>query len=211
MQDRYFAFFDLDHTLTRADTGFAFLRWWARRHPWVLWRFLLAPLALLLWKAHIISLRHIKEFFFSVLHGKSAAEVDAAARAFVDDSFEKLVKEDARLYLAEIAPLYHLVLASASPEFYVRYFAEKLGFALYVATLYEFRDGIFTGRMEGPDCRGEEKMRRILGRILLTRYDREHSLAFSDNVRLDAPLLSLAGNAFRVHRTKWRFKPVLIE
>jgi len=211
LSERYFAFFDLDHTLTRADTGFAFLRWWARRHPWVLWRVIFTPLVLLLWQVRLLSLRHTKEFFFSALRGESAENVDAAARAFVEESFTKLVKEDALIYLEEIAPLYNLVLASASPEFYVRYFAEKLGCTLHVATRYEFRDGIFTGRMEGPDCRGEEKMRRVLARILLTRYDREHSLAFSDSVKHDAPLLSLAGNAFRVHRTKWHFTPVLIE
>jgi len=200
------AFFDLDHTLTREDTSFAFLRWWAKKHPRAIWRFLAAPLVLALWKFRFLSTRRAKEFFFACLRGQTAASLDAAARDFVQARFDRLVKKEAPAYIAALAPQYRLVLASASPEFYVRYFAERLGFELSVATRYEIRGGAYTGRIEGENCRGEEKIRRIAEHIPLASLDRAGSLAFSDNIGADAPLLALAGSAFQVHRTEWRLR-----
>jgi HAD superfamily hydrolase (TIGR01490 family) len=212
MPEPRYAFFDMDHTLTRADTGFAFLRWWARRHPAklpsVLWRFILAPFVLAFWRLRILSLQSVKNFFFSALRGQNAALVDADARAFVQSSFDRLIKKEALAYVDALRPHYHLVLASASPEFYVQYFAERLGFAFCVGTRYGFRDELFTGRIEGKDCRGEEKVRRIAALVPLGHFDREYSIAFSDNLKADAPMLALAGAAFHVHRKKWRLTPL---
>ena len=203
-----FAFFDMDHTLTRSDTGFAFLRWWGRRNPrkcaGVAVRFLLAPFVLALWKLRLIRLHTVKNFFFSVLRGQSAAQIDASARAFVHSSFDRLIKKEALAYIKVLRKNYNLVLVSASPEFYVRYFAERLGFAYYAGTRYGFHNDVCAGRIEGEDCRGEEKVRRIAELIDLAAIDHAGSAAFSDNLRADAPMLALAGSAFRVHRKKWR-------
>jgi len=211
MHEPRYAFFDMDHTLTRADTGFAFLRWWARQHPLMLWRFLAAPAVLALWKLRLLSLPRVKNFFFSALRGQTAADMDTAAREFVYSAFDKLIKKEVFAYLDVLRPHYRLVLASASPAWYVPYFAERLGFEVYAATLYGFHDGKCTGRIEGEDCRGGEKVRRIqgvLGPGALERYDRAGSIAFSDNLSADAPMLALAGTAFRVHRGKWRLVPL---
>jgi HAD superfamily hydrolase (TIGR01490 family) len=202
------AFFDLDHTLTHTDTSFAFLCWWARRHPFAYLRLCAALFIIALWKLGICGLPRVKEFCFAMLRGRTATELDTAARAFADTSFDRLVKKEAVLYIRELAPEYRLVLASASPEFYVRYFAEKFGFEVCVATRYVFEAGVFTGRIEGKDCRGEEKVRRIAECLPLESYDRQNSLAFSDNLKADKPLLALAQNAFRVDPSTWHPEPL---
>ncbi len=202
-----YAFFDMDHTLTRVDTGLRFLRWWCRRHPFSSWRLFVAPIPLLLWKLHLIRLRRVKEFLFSVLRGRSIEVVDSAAQEFVRQSFGSLTKPEALVMIAALAGTHTLVLASASPDFYVQHFAAAFGFEHWVATRYEVRAGRYTGRMIGEDCRDEEKVRRI-GEILpLDDYDLAESIAFSDNVVADGPMLSLAGQQFRVHPRTWQFVP----
>ena len=205
-ESRY-AFFDMDHTLTSADTGLLFLRWWALRHPVSFWRLAGAPLVIAGWKLGLLPLRRVKEFCFSMLRGRRVDEVDRAAREFAGLYFPRLCKIPALELLRDLAGTHTLVLASASPEFYVRYFAERFGFEHFVATRYEIRDGRYTGRMDGDDCRDGEKVRRIAAIVPLGGYDRDESVAFSDNVVADGPLLDLAGQQFRVHPKKWQFVP----
>lgn len=207
MSKTCYAFFDMDHTLTRVDTGFRFLRWWCRHYPLSSWRLLVAPLPLLLWKLRLIRLRRVKEFLFSVLRGKQVALVDKHAREFVRQSFASLVKPEALLMLADLAKTHTLVLASASADLYVRYFAAEFGFTHWVATRYEVQSGRYTGRIAGEDCRDEEKVRRIGEIVSLDAYNLEDSIAFSDNVVADGPLLALAGQQFRVHPRNWQFVP----
>jgi phosphatidylglycerophosphatase C len=55
-----------------------------------------------------------------------------------------------------------LVIVSASPEVYVRVAAQRLGVEGVVATRLEVdRNGLLTGRYEGANCRGDEKLRRL--------------------------------------------------
>lgn len=207
MSTTRYAFFDMDHTITRVDTGVRFLRWWCRRHPLAYWRMLSAPIPILLWKLRLIRLRSVKEFLFSVIRGQRVEVLDRAAREFVAEVMGRVVKPEALLMIAALAETHTLVLASASPEFYVRYFAEAFGFSHWISTRYEVIDGKYTGRMLGEDCRDGEKVRRLKEFLPLDAYDTAESVAFSDNVVADGPLLALAGQQFRVHPKKWQFVP----
>jgi phosphatidylglycerophosphatase C len=57
-----------------------------------------------------------------------------------------------------------VIIVSASPEDYLRFIAEKLGVELLGTRLERSGDTV-TGRVEGENCRGPEKIRR-LGEIL---------------------------------------------
>ena len=55
-----------------------------------------------------------------------------------------------------------LVIVSASPELYVRVAGDRLGADEVIATrLAVDEQGILTGRYQGSNCRGEEKLRRL--------------------------------------------------
>ncbi len=54
-----------------------------------------------------------------------------------------------------------VVIVSASPEVYVGPAAERLGADGVVATRLEVSDGVVTGRYDGRNCRGAEKVRRL--------------------------------------------------
>jgi len=99
------------------------------------------------------------------------------------------------------------VIVSASYESYVRVVAGALGDIAVVATRLEADEGRCTGRLDGANCRGPEKVRRLhawleaegLARDEITLYaygdssgDRE-LLAWSDHPhRVNEPLTSVA-------------------
>lgn len=56
-----------------------------------------------------------------------------------------------------------VVLVSASFEVYLHPFAELLGADAVLATKLSAHDGLLTGALDGPNCRGPEKVRRLHG------------------------------------------------
>ena len=54
-----------------------------------------------------------------------------------------------------------MVLVSASFEVYLRPLGELLAVDEVLATRLELADGIATGALDGPNCRGPEKVRRL--------------------------------------------------
>ena len=54
-----------------------------------------------------------------------------------------------------------VVLVSASFEVYLRPLGELLGVDDVLATRLQLADGVATGALDGPNCRGPEKVRRL--------------------------------------------------
>jgi phosphatidylglycerophosphatase C len=54
------------------------------------------------------------------------------------------------------------VVVSASPSLYVDALARRLDIDAVIATELEVVDGSLTGRFAGRNCRGEEKLRRLV-------------------------------------------------
>lgn len=100
-----------------------------------------------------------------------------------------------------------VVLVSASYEDYLHVVAAELGVGHVLGTRLEVADGVCTGSLDGPNCRGPEKVRRLerwlaeqgldRGEIVLYAYgdsngDRE-MLAWADHPhRVNEPLASVA-------------------
>lgn len=82
------------------------------------------------------------------------------------------------------------VVCSASPEFEIRPILEKLGVKFIIATQVDTK----TGRFEGENCKGEEKVRRIKAEL----GECEFRNAYTDNPESDAPMLSLAKNRYMI-------------
>ncbi len=127
-------------------------------------------------------LTEFKEDFFSFL-----PEIDADALAR-----EYWQKNGGRIY-GWFKPEENdavTVVCSASPEFEIRPVLEKLGVQYIIGTQVDTKTGKFTSK----NCKGEEKVRRI--KELLG--DVEVRNAYTDNVKSDAPMLSLAKNKYMV-------------
>lgn len=54
-----------------------------------------------------------------------------------------------------------IVVVTASPDFYMKYIASKLGFDGCICTLTEKEDGILTGKLKRKNCNYAEKVIRI--------------------------------------------------
>lgn len=80
------------------------------------------------------------------------------------------------------------VVCSASPEFEIKPILEKLGVQYIIGTQVDTK----TGRFLSENCKGEEKVRRI--KDLLGECEVRN--AYTDNIKSDAPMLSLAQNKF---------------
>ncbi len=95
-----------------------------------------------------------------------------------------------------------VVIVSASPEAYVGPAGRLLGSDAVVATRLESVDGVLTGRYDGANCRGDEKLRR-LRRWIEESGERPERLWAYGNSRGDLRMLAAADvgvNAGRLGR-----------
>src|SRR5262249_24885166 len=83
-------------------------------------------------------------------------------------------------------------ICSASPEDYLRVLANELDVDGVVGTRAEVVDGVYTGRMLGELCHGEEKARRVAELATERGIDLHRSFAYSDSLN-DVPMLQLVG------------------
>ena len=198
---RPLAAFDLDGTLTRRDTLMPFLLRAIGRDR--TYRALLAcsvPLA----RAAALGGPHRDRAKAVVLQrvfgGLPLAPLAEAAEAFADDVVASALRRDMRARVDWHREQGHeLVLVSASPELYVSPIGRRLGFHAVLATRLEVdADGRLTGRIEGANCRGPEKVVRLRewrgGTVTIT-------YAYGDSAG-DREMLALAAIAMKVNRRR---------
>lgn len=162
LTDRPIAAFDFDGTLTVRDSFNAFLRWRAGPGGWALGLVKLAP-ALAAYARdrdrEAIKAAAVREF----LLGLPRAELEAEAERFADLHWAKLMRPDALKVWDDWGRRgAHRVIVTASPETTVAPFARRLGAEALLGTPLAFNsEGRVAGALEGPNCRGEEKVRRL--------------------------------------------------
>lgn len=185
--------FDLDRTITRRGTFTPFLLFVARRKPW---KYLTAGpilLAALGYGLGLISRGRLKEIMLTaVLGGASRGEVTAYAEAFVDRCLDGGLRPGARCAVAaHKAKGDFLILATASFDFYVEPLGQQLGFDSVVATRSIWDGGgHLVGRIDGGNCYGAEKLRRLVHEWPEIRAG-YRVIAYSDS-HADMPLLRWA-------------------
>lgn len=157
------AAFDFDGTLTRGGSVFAYLgevaeRW--KRDAAVL---ALAPRLLVAAVASGAAADRSKELLFErVLAGITVEHAAAVAESFARHHLRHRLRPEVRDRLD-----WHrhrgdrVVIVSASPELYVSHAAAALGVEGVIATRLAVHAGVLTGRYDGSNCRGEEKLRRL--------------------------------------------------
>lgn len=197
------AIFDLDRTITRYGTYVPFLWSAALRHPP---RLLYAGpilLAAAVYKLRLITRKRLKEFMLSaVLGGASRREVEARAEAFVARCTAHGIRPGARRAIQEHKDNGdYLVLATASLDLYVNRFGAYFGFDAVVATKTNWHEaGRISGRIDGENCYGAEKLRRLETDLPEMRGD-YLIFAYSDS-HADLPMLRRADRAFAVNPSR---------
>jgi phosphatidylglycerophosphatase C len=192
MQDadrRPIAAFDFDGTLTVRDSFIAFLSWSIPPARLAAAAIRLAPaflLYLLIRKRGRLKAAVIKV----LLGGVPRSELQAQARAFAAAMADQLLRPDARAAWARLrAQGFTLAIVTASPEDIVAPFARGLGADVLIATRLKM-DGEdrLTGALDGRNCRGPEKVRRL---YQVFGPDMDLAQAYGDT-RGDHEMLALA-------------------
>jgi phosphatidylglycerophosphatase C len=195
-QPRTLVAFDFDGTLTVRDSFTAFLRWRAGAGGWALGLVKMAP-ALADYARDRdrgrIKAASVREF----LGGVTRAELEAEAGRFAERAWTGLMRPDALACWNDWgARGAHRVIVTASPETTVAPFARRLGAEALLGTRLVFDgDDRVTGAFASPNCRGEEKVRRLRG---LYGEDVRLAAAYGDTSG-DTEMLQIADEAgFRV-------------
>lgn len=159
------AAFDLDGTVTRRDTLIPFL--WFVRGPGLAIDLLRAALALVGYALRLIPNWQAKErLLATTLGGQPIDALRAAGHAFARERLPAQVRSEALRRIAWHRERGHrLVLVTASLDLYVEPWAAAAGFDEVIASRLEVVDGHVTGRLEGGNCYGPEKTRRLQERL----------------------------------------------
>ncbi len=173
--------YDFDKTILRYDSSFRFFVFCFKTYKETrrLWPRQLEQA--ILYAVGIIGTKTFKERLFAFV--RYVPDIDTAVFRFWEGESAHI----GAWYLKQKQP--SDIIISASPEFLLAPIAKKLG----VTTLIATRMNKTTGLIEGPNCKGEEKVRRLYQVIPNAVIDEFYSDSFSDT-----PLAKLANKSFLV-------------
>lgn len=165
------AAFDFDGTLTFCDSLLPFLRYtvgrrrfWAKS-PYLFWYLFWY---LLLYRLGRMDRTEAKEAIIRrYLGGRGAKEIQAAALGFAKAVLPTLVNRAALERLRWHQQANHrLLIVSASLEAYLQPWADAIpGVEAVLGTRLHIEDGRVTGRLDGLNCVGPEKLCRVVEHV----------------------------------------------
>lgn len=191
-----FAIFDVDYTIVNGDSMLLMLLFGIKKRPLIIFcipiilvKTVFSLLGIIDKKiakdAINIPLRYLKEeeveqFYNDVLLKKINVEVMKCLKKHKEDGC-------------------YVLLASASAESYLNYFAEHD----YIDVVIGTRVNKINNKIEDENCKGIEKVKRI--NVYLEEnnleIDFENSFAYSDSLS-DKPMLTLVKNRYKVNKIK---------
>jgi len=191
------AFFDFDGTITTKDTLLEFIRFDRGELLFCLGFLLTAPWVVA-YKLKVISNQKAKErvlsFFF---RNRPLSDFQASCDRFSAEKLPGLLRPKALDELKKLKELdADIVIVSASPSNWISNWAATVGASLIATNLSTTtRKGqpVLTGVIEGANCHGKEKVRRIRQQHELDDYSEVY--AYGDTSG-DRPMLALAKISF---------------
>lgn len=193
MSKKSIAFFDFDGTLTKKDTLLEFIKY---SHGglkfWI--GFLVSSPYLIAYKLKIISNQTAKEKVLSHFFARMPESTfNQLCLNFAREKIPGLIRKKGLEKIHELKQVNtHIVIVSASPENWLFPWAQDHQIEL-LATRLQTVDNLLTGKIDGFNCHGKEKVRRVLEKYNLQEYDTIY--AYGDTSG-DKPLLKLATHAY---------------
>ena len=198
------ALFDVDYTITRKETLMQLYKYMIFKDIKNI-RFL--PRAIysgIMYKIGFYNEKKVKECFLKFIDNIDEKDLMILVKNFYKDVLEKILYEDAIQMMKKLKGQgYKIYLISASPEFYLNEFYTIKEVDMVIGTRFSMENGKFIRKMNGENCKGEEKVKR-LKEVLKEQnidVDYENSYMFSDSLS-DKPLLDLVGNPYLINYKK---------
>ena len=159
--------YDFDHTIYDGDSTLDFWKFCIRKYPKCFLSFPKACCYALLFRAKICSREKFKAVFYSFLG--QIPDVQHEVTLFWNANMDKIKS----FYLRQQRP--DDVIISASPDFLISEICNRMKICC-IASEVDPR----SGTLLGPNCRGEEKVRRFYQQFPNTRIHRFYSDSESD-------------------------------
>jgi len=190
---RTIAFFDFDGTITTRDSLLEFIKY-VKGKPAFYFGFALHSPILVAYKLGVFSNQRAKEMMLRYFFRNMPVEqFNSFCRSFAADIVPSLVRPKAA---KEITALQNagaqVVVVSASPENWVHYWCAENGLTC-IATRLINEKGVLTGRIDGVNCHGEEKVRRIRESFDLSQFNEIYCYGDTSG---DKPMLALGTKHF---------------
>ncbi len=181
--------YDFDGTIYDGDSTLDFVLFCLRRHPAIALSLPALSLSAAKLAMKKIGLTEFKSALFSLMAKRFSLTEEA--KLFWQD--EKTKKKLGAWFYDRPRDL-PIVIASASPEFELRYAADILG----VKNLIGTRCDDATGQLIGKNCKGAEKIFRI--REAMGEYTVR--AMYTDDTKADGPLLAIAEEKYKITHGK---------
>ncbi|MEP6748361.1 MAG: HAD-IB family hydrolase [Bacteroidota bacterium] len=187
------AFFDFDGTITTRDTLLEVIKFYKGNFKYYLGFAINSPF-IIAYKAGIISNQAAKEkvlkyFFCGITEKQFQQHCDEFAVSHIPSLLRpKALHEIEKLKAAGAA----IVIVSASAENWIVAWCKKNELQL-IGTKLQVINNLLTGKIDGINCHGEEKVNRINKVFDLSQYDEIYCYG---DTRGDKPMLKLATFSF---------------
>lgn len=190
---RIIAFLDFDGTITSKDSLLEFIKF-SKGIPAFYFGFALHAPVLIAYKLNIISNQRAKEIMLHYFFGNMSTDrFTEYSSAFAAEVMPSLIRPKA---LEEIRKLgeagAEIVVVSASPEYWISQWSASMGLRC-IATRLESRNNKITGKIDGFNCYGKEKVRRITEEFDLSTFSSVYCYGDTPG---DRPMLALGTYRF---------------
>lgn len=186
------AFFDFDGTITTRDTLWQIIRHHRGRAAMYAGMIQLLP-ALLRFKLKLLPAQRMKEEVLEYFFGEMPAQdFSAGCESFCRDKLPSLIRPQALTAIRNHkAQGHHVVVVSASAQDWVAPWCRRENI-ICLATRLEVKNKVVTGKIQGINCNGEEKVKRIREAYHLENFQEIYAYGDSEG---DRPMLALAQHA----------------
>ena len=198
------AIFDIDYTITKSETLMELFKYVIKKDKKNIWFLPRAIYCGSMYALRIYDERKVKEKFLKFIDGIKEQDLAKLVKKFYDEKLKTILFEDALKMMKKLkSEGYDIYLISASPEFYINEFYNIKEVDKIIGTKFNFKNGIFIRKMEGKNCKGEEKVRRLKEVLKNEKIevDFKQSYMFSDSLS-DKPLLDLVGKPYLINYKK---------
>jgi phosphatidylglycerophosphatase C len=173
------AIFDFDGTIIKKDSFIEFIRF-THGSVKLYYCYIYYSLYVILYFLKLYPNNKLKELFFGFFYkGLGEEKLNKLGVEFSTQKIDSFCYEDARRVLQWHKDKSHdILILTASSDIWIGEWCRRNGFNL-IDTKFEVRNGVYTGKIDGINCYGKEKVKRIEN--LIKDYDFSQTYGYGDS------------------------------